>query len=170
LFKHPDYQKLLKKVRDSALKTNKRTYYRYLFSIISNNHSVESLQIFEDWIDSDDKEKISLICEFIRNAPPEFLLNNSTFVHRILESSNKINEVCHETVKENLFGIARCGSRSGTVGEPFPLDIKIKDDAEDLSKQFPHGSVTEKFYTALADKAGSWMKQSIIEDEHLIEE
>jgi hypothetical protein len=169
LFKHTDYQKLLKKVRDDALQTDKKTYYRYLFSIISNNYSIESLQIFEDWIDSDDEEKILLICEFVRNAPPEFLLDNSPFVDRILETSNKINEGCHETVKENLLSMARCGPRSGTIGEPFPLDVKIKAVAEELSKRFPHGSVTEKFYTELAEKAGIWMKQSIMEDDDLIE-
>lgn len=170
LFKHPDYQKLLKKVRDAALKTKKRTYFRYLFEIISNNYSIEFLQIFEEWIDSDDKEKISLVCKFIQNAPPEFLLNNSSFVHRVLESSNKIDDAFHETIKENLFSIARCGSRFGTIGEPFPLDVKIKAVAEELSKQFPHGSVTEKFYTELSEKAGGWMKQTIMEDEHLIDE
>ena len=58
----------------------------------------------------------------------------------------------------------------GTVGEPFPLDVKIKDGAEECAKQFPQGSVTEEFYLKLAEMAKGWIKDAILEDEEMLED
>jgi len=166
--KHPNYQKLLKKVRDNALIAKRRSYYGGLFLLVSNNYSTESLKILEDWVDSKDEDKIRTVCTLIQKAPPEFLLTNSTFICQILESSKKFNDDCFKEVQATLYDIARFGGRTGTMGEPFPLDVKIKTESEKLAIQYSHSPVTRKFYTILAEKANGWMENTIIDDEDII--
>lgn len=166
---HPDYQKLLKKVRDEAYNAENKWRYGCLFKLISNNYSAESLQSLAEWINSDSQRKILTVCDLIQHAPPEFLLANSDFVNKILESSSKI-DTCHKKVKKTLHRIARCSGRTGTFGEPFPLDIKLRDGAKECAKKFSTGSVTEIFYHELAEEASRWVRDAITDDQEYFED
>jgi hypothetical protein len=88
----------------------------------------------------------------------------------LLESSLKINDEFYKKIKKGLFDVGRYTGRFGTVGEPFPIDVKIKTIAEEKAKELPKGSTTEKFYIELVEKANGWIKETIIDDEERFED
>jgi hypothetical protein len=167
---HKDHLKLLKKVRNAALKLEDIYHLRNLFSIFSNNYEIDFLKFFKDWIETKEEEKLLLICELIYDSPPEILFSNHIFIQKMLEASSGNSGKFYSKIKKKLFDVGRYTARFGTVGEPFAEDVKIKTIAEEKAKEFQKGSYTKEFYLELAEKAKHWMDESILGDSDLFDE
>ncbi|MDD4126269.1 MAG: hypothetical protein PHV39_01095 [Methanomicrobium sp.] len=169
-YKHSSYQKLLKKFFDEAYNAKGSKYnYVQLFEILSNNYSKQTLQVLKNWIDYNIQDEILFCCDLLKEASPKFLIEYSDFINIILESSLKINGALLDKVKRKLFAIAQYSPRFGSLGEPYPIDIEIKNGAEECAKKFPKGSVTNQFYNELANLAMGWMEESILDDDELFD-
>jgi len=168
----PNYKDILKKVRDRAL--NPRTIDDFwlpkLFAEISGVFCSVCLEVLHEWIDSDDSKKIQAVGLLVRDAPSEFVFSHSEFVSRLLEKASMASEDCCRNVTNSLFQSAFSGVRLGTLGQPMPQDIKLRDQAKDLSQKFPMGSPTQRFYFALARHTEALIHHSLARDEEIFEE
>ena len=169
-YKNPKYQKILKEYLNEAYCTgSKRFNYVQLFEILSNNYSNDALEVLKEWTDYKIQDKILFCCDLLKEASQKLLIEDSDFVHLILESSLKINETLLDNVKRKLFMIAKLSLKFGSAGEPYPIDIEIKNGAEECAKKFPKGSITNQFYNELAKMAMGWMEEKILNDEELMD-
>ncbi|EHQ35510.1 DUF4062 domain-containing protein [Methanoplanus limicola] len=169
-YKHSEYKNLLKKFLYEAYNAKGNKYnYVQLFEILSNNYSEDALQVLKNWPDYKNQDEILFCCDLLKEASPKFLIEYPDIIHIILESSLKINEALLDNVKRKLFAIAKFSPRFGSVGEPYPIDIELKNGAEDCVNNFSEGSVTNQFYNELAKMAVGWMEESILDDEDLID-
>ena len=165
----PSILQLLRDVRDESYKSDKNYYYRRLFRILSNDFSSDSIEILDEWVNQNDKELLIAVCDLIIEAKSDFLFKYPEFVNSLILKSSKLDETCHKKVWKTLFHIAQFEQRTGSIREPFPLDIKIRDKSEEFASKYPKNSLTRKFYLNLAGFSNKRIEESILEDEELFE-
>lgn len=168
----PNYKDILKKVRDRTLNPKAIDYFWLpkLFAEISGGFCSVCLEVLCEWIDSDDGKKVQAVGLLVKDAPSDFVFSHSEFVSRLLEKSYMVGGDCYRNVASGLFSSAFSGVRSGTPGRPMPQDIKLRDQANNLSQKFPAGSPTQRFYFALARHANASIRHSLARDEEIFEE
>ncbi|QYO62136.1 hypothetical protein [Leptolyngbya sp. 7M] len=86
-----------------------------------------SLRVLNEWINSEDAEKIRAASRLIREFHAGFIFGHLEFVSNLLEQAYKAGDECYEAVSSNLFGIAASGVKMGIPGQPFPEDVRLRD-------------------------------------------
>jgi hypothetical protein len=172
LEKLDDYEEILRNVRDRSLtKTSGAAFwFPKLFRDISLNYGAAGLTILQEWIDSDDPEKISGAAVLLREADTDFIFAEVQFVSDLLEKAHTAGNRCYESVTSSLYDIAISGTRSGAVGLPFAQDVSLKDQADATAKKFIIGSPTRHFYESVAQYAQHRIRDKLARDEELINE
>jgi hypothetical protein len=167
-----NYKDILRKVRDRALDSKAIDYFWLpkLFADISDDFSSACLEVLDEWIGSDNVKKIQGVGLLIKDAPSGFVFSHSEFVSRLIEKSYKIGEDCYRTVTSAISSSATHGARTGISGQPMPQDVKLRDQAKDLSQKFPMGSPTQRFYFSLCEHAELSIRNSLVRDEEIFEE
>lgn len=168
----PNYREILVKICGRALeqKSQDRFWLPKLFAAISNGLAPKSLEILDDWINSRDPRKIGAVALLIQDAPTGFVLSHPEFVSNMLEKSYQASDDSHRRVKSALFHSATTGARSGISGQPMPQDERLRDMAEEISRTFPAGSPSHKFYSALSKYAENEIRDQLARDEELFDE
>lgn len=167
----PEYIQILRKVRNNVLNPKIPNYLvSDIFVEISNDFSRSSIKVLDEWIDSNDAEKIKAVSLLIRDAPVEFLFSNSEFISRLIEKSYITNEDCYKSVLVNCFSVTSTLDISRTPGVPPLGVVLIRDKSLELSKKFNKGSPTEKFYSSLKEDADNIIKQGLAIDEEELDE
>jgi hypothetical protein len=170
IIKNENYVRNLRKIRD-CLSKEKSGNYNYwisrLFADLSDGFCDESLNLLSEWIDSNDEFKIMKVGSILKNAHSDLLFTHSKFISSLIETAYRKNEVCYENVLSNLCNLSYSGGRHGTVGEPFPQDIHIRDSAMEIAKQFLIGSQTEKFYRWMSASAKKNIEYELNRDEEI---
>ena len=167
----PDYKDIIKRVRDRALDPSSIDYFWLpkLFAEISDNFCSTSLEVLNEWIESDDGEQVQAVGLLVKDAPSDFVLSHSQFVSRLIEKAHAVSEDCYRSVGYDLSASAFSGVRSGTPGRPFPQDVKLRDQAHDLSQKFPVGSPSRRYYLALSKRAEVDIHHKLARDEEILE-
>jgi hypothetical protein len=87
-------------------------------------------------------------------------------VHFLTKAQQFGKEVVDRAVS-SLFGSAISGLRSGTPGEPFPEDLRMKADSEKLLGELPHFSPAHELYAAIANHSDENIKRAFRDREAL---
>jgi len=171
IFSSPNYKSILRKVRDRIICNERDIFWiPHLFSEISKNYSPESLEILNEWIDTGDKDKIINVGFLIRNAPTDFLFDNAEFVSKLIETSYNISNECYYSISESLNCVERSEVKSGTFGEPFPIDVKLRDLGLKYAEKYQKGSRTEHFYYSLSKSARKTIERDLKWEEEMLDE
>lgn len=139
----------------------KELYKEAAFAFIEESKrdiSPISLRLLNEWINSEDAEKIRAASRLIREFHAGFIFGHLEFVSNLLEQAYKAGDECYETVSSNLFGIAASGVKMGIPGQPFLEDVRLRDQASAIAKQFLKGSPVRRFFDSLAEYAESDIK------------
>jgi hypothetical protein len=88
----------------------------------------------------------------------------------LIEKSYEVGEDCYFIVTSNLSSPAILGVRTGIAGQPMPQDVKLRDQAKELSQKFPMGLPTQRFYLSLSERAELSIRNSLARDEELFKE
>ncbi|WP_448270535.1 hypothetical protein [Nostoc sp. DSM 114159] len=173
--KSSEYEDILREIRNHALKVfqkykcwlnNHNHYVSKLFEEVSLGFNATSIKVLEEWINSEDSEKIQTVSSFLKHAPQSFVLTHVDFTANLLEQAYSLGDDCYKTVNSHLY--SRYPSTSDvrvvcTPEEPMPEDVALQNQALAIAKQFPTGSPPHKFYSSLAESAKAsikfWQKQ-----------
>ncbi|MBD2205600.1 hypothetical protein H6G33_24975 [Calothrix sp. FACHB-1219] len=173
--KSSEYEDILREIRNQALKVfqkykcwlnNHNHYISKLFEEVSLGLNATSIKVLEEWINSEDCEKIQTVSSFLNHAPQSFVLTHVDFTANLLEQAYSLGDECYKTVNSHLY--SRYPSASDvrvvfTPEEPIPEDVALHNQALAIAKQFPTGSPVHKFYSSLAESAKAsikfWQKQ-----------
>lgn len=154
IFLSPNYKSIMKRVRDRIISNERDIFWiPILFSEISKNYSPKSIEILNEWIDTGEKDKIVGIGILIQKAPTDFLFDNTEFVSKLIETSYNIGEECHSKIIRSLNYVKISEVWSGKLGEPFTIEVKLRDLGEEYAKKYQKGSPTERFYYSLSKSA-----------------
>ncbi|MBH8574937.1 hypothetical protein I8752_18320 [Nostocaceae cyanobacterium CENA369] len=173
--KSSEYEDILREIRNQALKVfqkyncwlnNHNHYISKLFEEVSLGFNATSIKVLQEWINSEDCEKIQTVSSFLNHAPQSFVLTHVDFTANLLEQAYSLGDDCYKTVNSHLY--SRYPSASDvrvvrTPEEPMPEDVALQNQALAIAKQFPTGSPPHKFYSSLAESAKAsikfWQKQ-----------
>lgn len=173
--KSSEYEDILREIRNQALKVfqkykcwlnNHNHYISKLFEEVSLGFNATSIKVLEEWINSEDCEKIQTVSSFLNHAPQSFVLTYVDFTANLLEQAYSLGDDCYKTVNSHLY--SRYPSASDvrvvfTPEEPMPEDVALQNQALAIAKQFSPGSPPHKFYSSLAESAKAsikfWQKQ-----------
>jgi hypothetical protein len=163
---------MLRKVRDRSLNPDwtELFWLSKLYSYISNNFSLTSLEVLNEWINTKNEEKIIAVGILVKEAPSNFVFLHSYFVSNLLVSAQEISDDCYEEVRSDLSNSALYGVKTGLMGEPSHEDQKIRDRAQEFMEMYPAGSPTWNFYKWLSERAKRSIKDSLERDEEMAED
>ena len=99
----------------------------------------------------------------------EIIFSHADFISRLLEKSYVASIDCYQIIESNLFSLVHSGGYSRLSGQPSPEDEKIRDSSKDLSKKYSMGSVTQRFYVSLSDRAEVYIRDWLARDEEMFE-
>lgn len=171
IFSSPNYKSILRKVRDRIICNERDIFWiPLLFSEISKNYSSESLEILNEWIDTGDKDKIIGVGFLIRKAPMNFVFDNAEFVSKLIETSYNISTECYYSISESLNCEEGSEAKSGIFGEPFPIDVKLRDLGLKYAEKYQKGSPTERFYYSLSKSARKTIEHDLKREEEMLDE
>ena len=133
----PHYKEILRKVRDRSLNPDwKESFWLpKLYSYISENFSLTSLEVLNEWINTKNEEKIKAVGLLVKEAPSDFVFLHSDFVSNLLVSAQAISDDCYEEVRSDLSNSALHGVKTGFLGQPSHEDQKIRDRAQEFMEK-----------------------------------
>lgn len=168
----PHYENILRKVRDRSINSDQKesSWLPKLYSYISNNFSLTSLEVLNEWINTKNEEKITTVGLLVKEAPSEFVFSHPDFVSNLLTNAQEASDDCYIKVRSNLLRSVEHGGRIGIAGQPCPQDEKTRDRAQEFMEMYPVGSTTWSFYKWLSEEAKKSIKHWLEKDEEMLEE
>ncbi len=147
---------------------NDHTFFAHasqLFAAMFGPFDVALIGFLQEWLDAAEETEIRMIARLLSEAPAETLLANQSFVVRLLDKASLCGEDALDEARNAVFAAAVSGTRSGTVGEPFPEDLRLKERAERALRDVPRSSAAYGMYEALRRHAEQDIKRSRAESE-----
>ena len=168
----PNQESILRKIRDALLEPGWSISYwvPQLFREISSGfESTSGLKVLDEWVNSENVDRVKLAAHLVSGARPSFVFNHVTFVSNLLEHAYAASDDTYQTVSRSLAKSVLFGSRSGTTGQPMPQDVAIRDQASAVASAFDSGSPTYRFYDSIAKGADANIRDQLLRDEELFE-
>ena len=167
----PHYKEILRKVRDRSLIPDQkdRFWLPKLYSYISDFSST-SLEVLNEWINTNDEEKIKAVGVLVKEAPSDFVFSHSDLVSNLLTNAQVISDECYIEVRSNLSDSVLYGVKTGIPGQPSPQDEKLRDKAQEFMEKYQPGSPTWDFYNWLYEQAKKSISDWIQRDKEMMED
>ncbi|MBU4260403.1 MAG: helix-turn-helix domain-containing protein [Proteobacteria bacterium] len=131
-----------------------------LFDAMFQPFDNELIGFLQNWIDMATPGDLQVISQILKKASPNVVLEHRPFIIRFLGKAQQQSKERLDDVVSALIGSAISGLRSGKSGEPFPQDIKMKEDAEKALKEIPRFSPAYRLYEYLKKHAEQNIERS----------
>lgn len=118
-----------------------------------------------DWIETADEAELGVVGHILREGAHDFVFRERSFVLRYLERCRQFGPEFYKKACGELFAAAVSGMRSGTPGEPFPEDLRMKDDATEALKSIPRFAPGRDLYEDILKYAEHSIRQQLKEAE-----
>jgi hypothetical protein len=151
--KHPDYPKVLRRIRDLTAKPSWQFAYfaSDLFWTVARGGA--ALDVLREWVQSNQREKVVGAARILEKAGNNFVFGNPELVSEILERAAAIDEKCHREAFIFLYSSATLGAKSGPVGGPMPRDVEVREKSSLLVRRFQWQPKARAFYESLLKSA-----------------
>jgi hypothetical protein len=111
------------------------------------------LGFVSDWLDTAKPAELKSIGKIFSKASEGFIFAHRALVVRLLEKAAGFGKDVLRSIISDLYGAAISGMRSGVPGEPFPQDVKMKEEADKVLCELPRFSPTYELYDAVRKHA-----------------
>ena len=132
-----------------------------LLEILFQPFDDELVTYLQDWTDSATRSGICIISQILAGSDEKFIFEQRPFVIKFLERSKQFGDECFKRSIAALRSSAEMALRSGKVGEPFPVDIEMKQLAEKAIEITPRFSPAYELYDAVKRRAEENIRQSL---------
>ncbi len=136
-----------------------------LFETMFRPLDTELIGFIQNWLDVADAEDINIISQILKEASEDVVFKHRQFVLRFLEKAKQSGKEQLENALTSLYAAASSGMRSGTLGQPFPQDIRTKELAEKVLNETPRFSPAHRLYEWLRRDAAIDIERSLKERE-----
>jgi hypothetical protein len=162
------YSDILRQVRDKIFDGEGERYFIpilfHALSMVKNGESSKpyyyedenltfsstSLEILEEWINSEDAEKIKEASYLLSKAPRSLILEQVDFISNLASRADEISQDCFLSVLQNLPGVSWTGAIWVTPQQPIPELIQFKDECLKIAETFLPLSASRRCYEELA--------------------
>ena len=115
----------------------------------------------EAWGAGGTSAHFAVLAALLREVPDEFIFSEHTFISRILYVARTIGKDAYMEIFSSLHASALNGVRSGTLGQPFPRDVEMKERAEKLLASMSKTNPAYNLYKALLRSAINNIERSL---------
>jgi hypothetical protein len=168
--KSPECGALLQQISQWMKSREDNDLFQYrageLFDVMFRPYDMELISFILDWIDTATPVDIRIISRILSEVPTDFVFQHGEFVMRFLNKAKQFGKECLRDALNALYGATISGTRKGIPGEPFPQDIKIKEDTEKALKEVSRFSPAYRLYEDLNKTANHNIARSIREREN----
>lgn len=121
----------------------------------------------QDWIDQATVEDIHAVSRILSKSSHGFVFDQRPFVESFLARVQQFGKKELDDAISALWSAEALGLRSGIPGQPFPQDLKMKDQAKKALKEIPRFSPAYRLYEAIQKTAEENIRQSFRDAEAL---
>lgn len=125
--------------------------------------------MLDEWIYSNDADKIMAIGDLLRYKSQDFIFSYPSFISNLLEHSYYAGGLCYDHVKGSLFDAATNIVFHHAIGEPSTEAIDLLNKATEALRQCDVGSPSYRYYASLIDHANFLIKKELKSDEDILE-
>jgi hypothetical protein len=159
-----EYENILRRICEFALEHKRNPWISSLFKA-SSNFDPASLEILNEWIESQEYIKIEATRNLLKDVPSNFIFEQVAFISYLLERAYDIGDECYRNVCNDLHNSVIKGGCIRPHGEPSQKDIKIREQASNVLEQLSLGSPVHSFYNSMKEYAEMSIKRDLIRDE-----
>lgn len=123
--------------------------------------------LLQDWIDQATVDDIHAISAVLSKSSHGFVFEHRSFVEHFLARVQQFGKKELDNAISALWSAEALGLRSGVPGQPFPRDLKMKEEAEKALKEIPRFSTAYRLYEAIQKTAEANIRQSFRDAEAL---
>lgn len=109
-------------------------------------------------------EDVACRAAVVREAPTTLALGHPEVVERLLELAAEVSQEHVRDMSRSLHSSAASGLRSGVPGQPYPQDVRLRDEATRLAQHYVSGTPIHSFYVDLAEGARRAIEESVRRD------
>jgi len=140
---------------------------RELFELMFRPFDDVLVAFLQEWIDVATAEDCRVISEVLSEAHSDFVFERATFVAGYLERARQFGKRPLKDAITSLYRSAISGMRQGIVGEPFPQDLRMKEEAKRILVSTPRFSPAFELYQSIQEHAEQSIQRSLLEAEAL---
>ncbi|MGA2495770.1 MAG: helix-turn-helix transcriptional regulator [Roseiarcus sp.] len=168
----PDLGAILRET-SQWLKSRTDYYFRHsasrLFEVMFRPFDQEIINHLDSWLDTADASDIELIGTLVQESDENLVFAQTGFVSRFLGRARQFGKKMHQQATSALYIAATTGMRAGSVGEPFPRDVRAKDEAQKQLDQLPRSAPDYELYRLIKEYSEREIAQSIMQAEQFEE-
>lgn len=154
--------------------TNNNTPFKFyssrLFETMFSPFDSELIGFILKWIDKATSPDYRVISQILQTAQADLVFKERAFVLAFLEKAHGHGRKVFDHAVSALYCSAIAGGRSGIAGEPFPQDIKLRDDAVQTLHEIPRFAPAYRLYEYIKSHADESISRSIREREQFEDE
>ncbi|HEY3558900.1 MAG TPA: helix-turn-helix domain-containing protein [Kribbella sp.] len=167
LRQHSGFLALLRELLEwlgHGISWQRRHYGPEVFAAAAGSFDDSVLSLLLETVRSGAEASVSGVIHALSAAPNDLIYGHVSFVSEILDAAAGNSTACLEAIRSSLFRSAVTGSRWGTPGEPFPEDVRLRDECAAIAAELPKGSYAAQFYLDLSRSGALAVEHEIAED------
>lgn len=167
LRQHPAFIDLLRQTLvwlGSSSSWQRRYYGPEVFAAAAGpfDESIRSLLL--DIVRSGDPSIANASAHVLANAPNDQVLDEVNFASDILDAAAAVDPETLQAVRSALPTSTLTGARWGTPGQPYPEDVRLRDECALIASGLPPRSQAAAFYRDLSEAAARDVDREIADD------
>ena len=124
----------------------------------------------EAWSANGGEGHYAVLAAVLREVPNSFVFNEHDFVVRVLRAARAVGRASQRSISSSLFASALGGVRSSIPGQPSPMDLGMKERAEQMLASLAKSDPAHGLYTDIRAHAEAEIERSRAEGRMLDEE
>ena len=119
----------------------------------------QTCDVLASWAEGGDGQHFRLLSILLCKTHSSFVLKHGTFIKRILSAARNHGRKAFQDLNLTFQTSATSGTKSGSWGQPFPEDLKLKAHAEKMLTTLSQSDPTFELYSQLLNKVDRAIKQ-----------
>lgn len=132
-----------------------------LFETMFHPFDSELISFLQDWVDTATPTDLRIMSHILREASPGLVFEHRPFVLRFLDKAKQYGKQILKDAETALYCSAVQGMRSGTPGEPFPEDLRMKEGAGKALNGLSPFSPAYHLYVSIQESAEQNIQRSL---------
>jgi hypothetical protein len=161
------HREVLRRIRDHSL--GKRglalSLLAELYRDASQHYGPTGIEVLADWLLHGDAEQMKAAAALLEEATSRFVFDYLELVSGVLDRAEGFGDGWTQRLGFVFYRIATSGMRSGTPGQPFPQDIKLRDRCQELLPRLRKGSPVSELFQDVLRTAERNIEEEIQEDD-----
>ena len=168
-----DLPKLAAGLKVEAIALSQAAGYRFaeMLQSLCSPYDATCVATIEDWlIAGGTADHFKVVTAIVRDAGAGFIFDNERFIARSLGAARAVGRKVFKDLSSAIFATSVSGLRSGSPGQPFEADVRLKDLAEQRLARITRADPTYDLYADIKRHATQDIERQLADGRRMDEE